>query len=236
MTDRSPDHDDPYTVRTGALIPEGVRQRITTEDYVEDPYLLTESPEERSRRLTMRHESKIRMWEAGVPKRFRGASVADLTPEQDPDEKVSGWWKSRSDNLVIRSAEPGVGKSHAAYAVGNEAVTAVGGAAWAHAWTMIDLNDAIRPGNDPTAYAVARACALLVIDDLGRETVSPWTLERLQGILDARWSNELRTVVTTNLDGAKFLNRYGDPIVDRLKDGMTYVEIQGNSRRRVAPW
>lgn len=221
--------------------------RVSAEDIAEveaDPYLLGESPADvEARRApweaaqTRQRESRLRMWEARVPTRFRNAQVSDLTADQGAAYVEA--WCNRSEpaqdslTLVLRAEEPGVGKSHAAYAVGNHAVAH---GQWALAWTVAKFNDAIRPGNDDTAFDVAQECDLLVLDDLGREKITDWTLERLQTVLDSRWSNEKRTVITTNLDGPDMLARYGDPIVDRITDTMLYFLMRGQSRRRPVPW
>lgn len=234
-----PDRPDPL-----AVLPEHVRHHIAgldPDDIVEDPYRLTESPADVQARRDARAAWKARLWTGRVPMRFRSAALADLTTDQCADT-VRAWATGQSTSgavippsltLVIQAEEPGIGKSHAAYAVGNHAVEQ---GAWAMAWTMVEFNDAIRPGGDDTAYHVAQECDLLVLDDMGREKMSDWTLERLQGVVDARWSNEKRTVVTTNLPGPAFVARYGEPVVDRLTDRMVMVKPVGNSRRKPAPW
>lgn len=230
---------DPTPLGRGlaALIPGAVRIASLAEEdlapIADDPYLLGESPAEAAERARKARASRRRMWADRVPVRFREARVATLETGQDPDGRVSGWWASESAVLVLYSTRPGLGKSHTAYAVGNHAAA---NGAWAAGWSMVDLNDAIRPGNDPTAYQVACEADLLLIDDLGREVVSPWTLERLQGVMDRRWREGKRTIVTTNLTGEKLVARYGDPIVDRIIDGMTFVEVTGEPRRRAMPW
>lgn len=220
-------------------LPPAIAQRValhlTADDLKgpDDPYHYGESPDDVQKRRDAAAASKSRLWLARVPSRFASASLSELNAAQDEGGKVSGWWERGGANLVLRSIEPGVGKTHAAYAIGNHAVST---GAWAQAWTMSDFNEAIRPGRDDTAFTVAQECDLLVLDDLGREQRSEWTLERLQGVLDARWSNEKRTVFTTNLPGDQFQKHYGEPIVDRITDGVTMVTVAGTSRRKPAPW
>lgn len=197
------------------------------------PVIGPESDEERDRRVAQRQASRERLWQRRVPSRFTEATVDTLTVPQNPGARVATWWRDGGQNLVLRATKSGVGKSHAAVAVGHQAVT---DGAWAMFWTMVDLNDALRPGGDDTAYDVARECDLLVLDDLGRERMTEWTIERLTGVLDGRWSNGKRTVITTNLSGEAVRARYGDPVLDRIQDGLWAVEITGESRRAKAPW
>lgn len=224
------------------IAPDGIIGRILADDLVplDDPYRLGESPDE----VTARREAaaaargradydRIARWEARVPERFKEANPGALPAEANPGGKVSGWLDTDVSTLVLRSDVPGVGKTWAAYAICNLAASR---RQWVYGGPMIDLNESFRPGRDDNAYTIAQECDLLLVDDLGRERITEWTIERLTGILDARWSNKRRTIITTNLDGATFLSRYGGPIVDRATDDSWTLLIEGQSRRRPAPW
>lgn len=192
-----------------------------------------ETVEEAQERLRTAQETANRFWEPRVPTRFKEARLDSLTPQQDPRGVVSGWWASTSPTLILRSLTPGVGKSHAAFAIGYHVVALRRSA---RSWSAIDLNEALRPGQDETAFDVAREVDLLVIDDLGAERLTEWTIERLTSLLDHRWGNQKRTILTTNLEGKVLLDRYGSRLVDRMIDEATIVEVAGMSRRRPAPW
>jgi DNA replication protein DnaC len=208
-------------------LPEGV---VPAEDW---PHRLGESPEEAAERQGKALERRRASWQARVPRRFQTATLDDLTADQGAQVLRRWWPEAEVLTLLLRSGSNGVGKTHAAYAVGNDAVEH---GAWAAAWTMIGLNDALRPGGDLTAYDTACMCDLLVVDDLGRERISEWTLERLTGVLDARWTARRRTVLTTRLTGDQFVERYGGSISDRVRDDAWIVEVKGESRRGPAPW
>lgn len=201
----------------------------------EFPDRLGESPEEAQERRQRANEHRRRLWDHRVPSRFASASLEDLTDDQNPGGRVADWWDRGVLTLVLRSERNGVGKSHAAYAIGNHAM-AQAEDVWAVCWTMIGLNDAFRPSGDDTAYGVAQTCDLLLVDDVGREKISEWTLERMQGVLDARWSERRRTILTTRLTGEQFVERYGGSISDRVRDDAWVVEVKGESRRAPAPW
>lgn len=216
-------------------MPASIRAKIEAGEIsgAEQSYEGRETAEEMAERLAGQLASRTRMWQARVPLRFREARLSDLSDDQDPDRKIASWWDSDALNLVLLG-NTGVGKTHAAYAIGNEAVAEH--RAWAAAWTAAALNEALRPGGDETALDVASECDLLVLDDLGGERMTEWTVERLLLVLTARAGNAKRTIVTTNLAGEVMLDRYGDRIVDRIRDGARIERIQGTSRRRPAPW
>ena len=73
----------------------------------------------------------------------------------------------------------------------------------------------------------------LVIDDIGVEFQgkSGAVASRLDSILDARYREELLTMVTTNLNLNDFIERMPDRVVDRIKDGGTWREFGGGSMR-----
>ena len=79
----------------------------------------------------------------------------------------------------------------------------------------------------------------MVIDDLGIEYLDKNGnfLQRLDELMDERYSNFRRTVITTNLNAAAFKDRYGERVSDRLREsfaaGGQYVEIPENSMRKV---
>lgn len=73
----------------------------------------------------------------------------------------------------------------------------------------------------------------LVIDDLGEEFND--TKGNFLAVLDEtvsdRISNRRPTVITTNLDVAKFRERYGERITDRIKGAGRWVAFTGDSFR-----
>lgn len=192
-----------------------------------------ESPAEREERILAGQAVRRAQWERRCPPEFYQARLDTLYATQHPG--TLRLWLERSDTrtLVLWSTQNGNGKSTAAYAVGWAAVER---GMWALAWTMPELNNALRPGGDPDVWDAAVGCDLLVIDDLGKERETEWTLEQLHMLIDARWRDGKRTVVDTNLPGDQVVARYGSAIASRLSDDAKIIEFTGPSRRAVAPW
>ena len=77
----------------------------------------------------------------------------------------------------------------------------------------------------------------MVIDDLGVEYLDKngYFSHRLDEIIDERYSNYRPTIITTNLNGRDFRARYGDRVIDRIREGFPYggkyIEINNNSMR-----
>lgn len=183
-------------------------------------------------RLAVQAAFRLRSWEAACPKRYRSATVARLYPQQDPGGVVSGWLASASPLLVLHGP-PRRGKTHAAWAVAGQAHAA---GAWVAGGRLAELLWLLRPSDadpgrpDRTRAALA-AADLAVIDDLGREKTTETVVAHVWDMLETRLSGGLRTIVTTNLTLDQILDRYGDPVLYRLTDTGTAVEIVGDVLR-----
>lgn len=93
-----------------------------------------------------------------------------------------------------------------------------------------------REGEDVNQWRATRGTPLLVVDDLGGEYVDDkgWMVRVVNGLIDYRYSNRLKTIVTTNLDAKTFKATYGDRVFDRVREAGQFVNIGGKSMRRTA--
>ena len=78
---------------------------------------------------------------------------------------------------------------------------------------------------------------LLVLDDLGREPLDAggWAETAMHALLDRRYEDKRRTIVTTNLTASQFRDRYGRDggrLVDRLREAGAWVNLVGESMRK----
>ena len=164
--------------------------------------------------------------------------MSRLRPHQDPEGLVSGWLDGPSRTLVLHGKTsrtlvlPGYARrstSYAAYAIGNEArrrgtrVTA---------WRVTDLlrcprSSDLEPARPVRALDAAVGADLAILDDLGGEYRTAWAVEQVAGVMDARTSRDLRTIVTTNLGPAELLAAYGEPFTCRLLELATAAKIEG---------
>lgn len=83
-----------------------------------------------------------------------------------------------------------------------------------------------------------KTVGLLVLDDVGAESLNEWGRALLVELLDARYEANARTVLTANppweapSDKPSLVGRLGQRIVDRLRQGGRVVELTGKSMRR----
>lgn len=216
-----------------AVVPERFRDVAPVK-----PSPMRETEDERIERETLARRHVYARYIRRLPKRYSDARLRDLDPGQNPDERVSGWLGSGHQTLLLASTKPGIGKTHAAYAVGAQAVDE---GLWVEAWTAMEMLSALRPNaGDPEApvrvLADVTTCDLLILDDLGRERVNEWTTEQVHHVLDVRLREGRRTVVTTNMTAEDVMDRYTAPLYDRLVDDAVVVKVSGEGRRRPAAW
>ena len=88
--------------------------------------------------------------------------------------------------------------------------------------------------------AVSRACSCqaLVLDDLGKENVTPWSVSAIYEIVDTRYREKRPTVFTSNFSRGQLASLYAkanrstaEAIVSRLFDGTVEVDVSGRDRR-----
>lgn len=123
--------------------------------------------------------------------------------------------------------------------------------------SMIDMLARIRDTfDDRTQESEARLMAvltsvdLLVIDDLGKEAPSEWTLEKLYQVINARYERKRPVIITTNYTDQELINRLAKidssgryrldvktakAIVSRLHEMCSFTEMSGTDwRGRIA--
>jgi DNA replication protein DnaC len=74
---------------------------------------------------------------------------------------------------------------------------------------------------------------LLHVDDLGAEKSSPWVLEQLYAIVNARYEGEKSMVITTNLDREQLVDQITERTVSRLEEMCDVIPVFGADHRQV---
>lgn len=148
---------------------------------------------------------------------------------------------SRSNRNGLYITGPcGVGKSHLAFAIANSLIEKGNSVI---AMTMIDLLLKIRSSykaenkSEEEILRIYEDCALLVIDDLGKEKPTEWALQMIYSIIDRRYNAMKSIIVTTNFNANELIDIFGSSstsraIIDRLFEICRYVPIEGESFRR----
>ncbi len=113
------------------------------------------------------------------------------------------------------AGEHGVGKTHLAEAIGWEWFE---DGFWVYFTRVDDLLDSLRGGYEDKTYSQKlerlRNCHLLILDDMGTEVAKAWGAEKLDRIVDWRYSARRPLVVTTNAKSADLLPRVSSRLSD----------------------
>lgn len=195
-----------------------------------------------------RLEARARVYKRTRPARYTQATVDGLHEQQNPSGKVTRWFESGAQQLVL-AGPSGHGKSHAAWAVTNQAAAA---GLYVVGWNVPDLVDSLgRPGAHDRFDEVRSAererveqrlmdADVVLLDDLGAEDAAGWWRGLVYRIVDHRLTEGLRTVVTFNAAtheeaGETIARRYDDRVLSRLYENAWWGWVQGVSLRKAYP-
>ncbi len=175
----------------------------------------------------------------GVPERI----LKNLFSEEDPlrETKAVEWVRQfntqpREAWCLVLSGGKGTGKSTGAAVWLHDNVPANGAPTYTSRYWWSGTRIA-RTNGYAKEFEKMLQHKFMVIDDLGVEYLDKNGnfLQRLDELIDERYSNFKRTIITTNLNVEAFQNRYGDRVTDRMREGFAYgggfYEIADDSMR-----
>lgn len=231
------------------LLPPGVLAKVKAEALKETPHgqakleeIEREADAAELREMEQRdREARIqRLVEAGVPKRIRRQLLSGAVDDTTAVSRMREWAASGSWCLVL-SATKGAGKSFAAglwlwdsgYGSGPRSLKDPSRTLprWWPASELMCLD-----GYGDEYRQVCQMHGPLVVDDLGCEygDAKGYFNQRLDRLIDARYREELPTLITTNLSAREFKDRYQERVADRIREGGVFFGFRTTSMRRSA--
>lgn len=147
-------------------------------------------------------------------------------------------YQSGAKPFFIIAGSSGTGKTVLASAIATEfmknGASAVTVSAFDFAKRAKDYHTQFAIDNYNDLFTPMLDCDVLVIDDLGTETMlKNITREYLYTVINERWLRKKHTVVTTNLKPKALIDRYGEAIFSRLCDksvANSFMVIAQNAR------
>ncbi len=127
---------------------------------------------------------------------------------------------ARSSKSVLMMGATGLGKTHLSSAVAGEIIKKGSDVFYTGAIDLFSTFETERfknYSNDPNELIERYfECDLLIIDDLGTETVNNFSVSVLYNVLNDRLSRKKPTIVSTNLTSEEIKSKYNDRITSRL--------------------
>lgn len=159
---------------------------------------------------------------AGIPERY-------LTAEHPKAASASD-----DPNWYIHGTQ-GTGKTHLAMAIARR-VIARGKSVEVRIVPHLLEDLRSRNTEDRSITAKLAECDLLVLDDLGKESPTPYACERLFDIINDRYNSKLPVMVTSNYDPNSIAKRLsegdtGRSIASRLSEMCRRIHMDGADRR-----
>ena len=143
----------------------------------------------------------------------------------------------RPDGWLTLLGPYGVGKTHLAAAIANEALEREEQVLFA---IVPDLLDHLRATFGPQSriayderFELVRTVPLLILDDLGTESATAWAREKLYQLINHRYNERLATVITTNLKPEAIEPRIYSRLCDPACGALITIAAQDYRRRQV---
>lgn len=189
----------------------------------------TAKREEEAKHNPGRH---IRMARINVPPAYRHCCF-DTYDGSLPEHAAAFSMEKGSNTLLIFGPDTGIGKTHLGtavlYSLYSKGLRCWWEAASKLAGFLVEETFTERP----TFHRVTNV-ECLMLDDLGRELgVAPKAKELIMSVLDSRWQDRRRTIVTTNMTDDELCD-YDARLASRLLAGMV-VQMEGKDHRWESP-
>jgi DNA replication protein DnaC len=183
---------------------------------------------------------EIYLRKRGVTRRFLKAKIADFPVT----------WRKLSEGAdgLFLTGSRGVGKTHLAVALMRELILATqpvyqGGAYRIDLQKMplfvsvpellLEIRETFHTSGVSEKAVIDKYSwvDVLVLDDLGAGNTSDWVLQTLYTIMDRRYREELRTIITSNLSIEEIEEKLDDRVASRVVGMCRVCILRGRDRR-----
>ncbi len=161
----------------------------------------------------------------------------------------NAYWAARNfpeaindkENILVFIGEPGTGKTHLLQAIGHECLRRGRTVRFAQAAELLQsIRDTYSDDADVSTGALLdsyKSASVLLIDDLGAESSTSWTIEQLTALIDDRYRSGRQLAITTNINNRKDMAancgfRLADRIFDINTGIVAHVQLTCSSYRQ----
>lgn len=155
-------------------------------------------------------------------------------------ESVLSYCKAYSDDFSLRSpslllyGKTGLGKTHLSLAIAGKAVESGHGVIYTSAQNLFNRLEKEKFGKaDGNTEDTILDCDLLIIDDLGAEFTTQFTVASLYNIVNSRELEGKPTIISTNLTPEQLTNAYSERIASRILSNYVMLFFDGSDIRQI---
>ena len=148
-----------------------------------------------------------------------------MQDNMDEAYRIAFDFAKNPEGWLVFMGETGCGKTHLAAAIVNYRYEAGKPALFVVVPEFLDhLRSAFSPESKVSydqLFESVKTAPLLVLDDFGEHSATPWVKEKLYQLINYRYNGRLPTVITTRLDFDQILGEVDPAISSRLVDQNT---------------
>ncbi|MEG1427873.1 MAG: ATP-binding protein [Oscillospiraceae bacterium] len=139
-----------------------------------------------------------------------------------------------SPNLLFQG-RTGLGKTHLSLAIAKSAIEKGYGVIYGsvHNFAVSIEKERFDSMEDTDTSSLLSSCDLLLLDDLGTEFTSSYTVSVIYNIINARIMRKLPTIISTNLTTEELQKRYSERLISRLFGSYNRLGFVGRDIRAV---
>ena len=164
---------------------------------------------------------------AGTSPRRRMESVLNYCKTYATD------FSRRSPSLLLYG-KTGLGKTHLSLAVAGKAVESGYGVIYTSAQNLFNKLEKEKFGrSDGNTEETILDCDLLIIDDLGAEFTTQFTVSTLYNIINSRELEGKPTIISTNLTPEQLTSTYSERIASRILSNFVMLYFDGSDIRQI---
>lgn len=163
----------------------------------------------------------------GTSPRRRMESVLDFC------KTYAAEFSQKSSSLLLYG-HTGLGKTHLSLAIAGKVVEAGYGVIYSSAQNLFNKLEKEKFGrSDGNTEENILDCDLLIIDDLGAEFTTQFTVSALYNIVNSRELEGKPTIISTNLTPEQLLSTYSERIASRILNNYTLLRFDGTDIRQI---
>ena len=141
---------------------------------------------------------------------------------------------SRRSPSLLLYGKTGLGKTHLSLAIAGNAVEEGYGVIYSSAQNLFNKLEKDKFGKaDANTEEAILDCDLLIIDDLGAEFTTQFTVSALYNIVNSRELEGKPTIISTNLMLEQLTKAYGERIASRILSNYVMLYFDGSDIRQI---